>query len=161
MGSRTTSTTIIFDLKARCPHYRANPPIADFAGSISHTVCPQYKRSFAPESGHFLQALYARGFGRYQSSGVVVIGLSWDHVEGANMKGNKVLCYPSTISTWKIRRVTLPYVSHALGGRKPILDFQVLFPLSSTLEHPKFVCEDNKYRFYADVHGYGGIRTLF
>ncbi|OIW32948.1 hypothetical protein CONLIGDRAFT_676771 [Coniochaeta ligniaria NRRL 30616] len=49
----------ILELEARCPRCRANSPIADFTGSVRHATCPQCRRSFAPEPGHLVQALYA------------------------------------------------------------------------------------------------------
>jgi hypothetical protein len=50
----------VFDLEAKCPHCRFTSPIALFTGSIRCAVCPRCQRSFAPESGHLVQALYAR-----------------------------------------------------------------------------------------------------
>lgn len=51
-------------LEATCPHCRLPSPLASFTGSIRRAVCPKCQRSFAPEPGHLIQALYAKaGFG--------------------------------------------------------------------------------------------------
>ncbi|KAJ4265314.1 hypothetical protein NW762_004599 [Fusarium torreyae] len=54
----------IFSLEATCPHCHLASPLASFRGSIRCAVCPQCRKSFAPQPGHLIQALYARaGFG--------------------------------------------------------------------------------------------------
>jgi hypothetical protein len=50
----------ILELEAHCPNCHANAPIADFSGSIRQAVCPCCHKSFAPQLGHLVQALYAR-----------------------------------------------------------------------------------------------------
>ncbi|KAM0554020.1 hypothetical protein ACHAPJ_007095 [Fusarium lateritium] len=54
----------VFSLEATCPHCHLASPLASFRGSIRSAVCPQCLKSFVPEPGHLIQALYARaGFG--------------------------------------------------------------------------------------------------
>lgn len=50
----------LLQFEARCPHCRTNSPVAHFRGSIRQAVCPRCHRSFAPQPGHLMQALYTR-----------------------------------------------------------------------------------------------------
>lgn len=49
----------ILELEVHYPKCRANAPIVDFSGSIRQAVCPCCHKSFAPQLGHLVQALYA------------------------------------------------------------------------------------------------------
>jgi len=50
----------ILELEACCPHCHNNRPLANFRGSIRQVQCPHCNRSFTPEPGHLMEALYAR-----------------------------------------------------------------------------------------------------
>lgn len=58
--ARAANHPSIFELEARCPLCKVNSPIADFKGSIREARCPHCGKSFLPEPGHLVQALYAR-----------------------------------------------------------------------------------------------------
>ncbi|KAH7336028.1 hypothetical protein BKA65DRAFT_458517 [Rhexocercosporidium sp. MPI-PUGE-AT-0058] len=60
LHARAEKYPSILELEARCPHCHVNSPIADFTGSIREAVCPRCHKSFAPQPGHLVQALYAR-----------------------------------------------------------------------------------------------------
>ncbi|KAF4332936.1 hypothetical protein FBEOM_13254 [Fusarium beomiforme] len=54
----------ILSLEAACPYCTVASPLVSFTGSIRSAVCPRCHRSFTPEPGHLLQALYVQaGFG--------------------------------------------------------------------------------------------------
>lgn len=59
---RTRSEQVpgLLQFEARCPHCRTNSSVAHFRGSIRRAVCPRCYRSFAPQPGHLMQALYTR-----------------------------------------------------------------------------------------------------
>jgi hypothetical protein len=50
----------IFNMEVKCPLCLISSPIAQFSGSVRRAICPRCRRSFAPEPGHLVQALYAR-----------------------------------------------------------------------------------------------------
>lgn len=60
LRARAAQHPSILELEVQCPHCRDNAPIADFTGNIRLAVCPLCRRSFKPEPGHLVQALYAR-----------------------------------------------------------------------------------------------------
>jgi hypothetical protein len=60
LRARATQYPSIFELETRCPRCHANAPIADFSGSIRQAVCPHCHKSFVPQPGHLVEALYAR-----------------------------------------------------------------------------------------------------
>ena len=60
LNARAAQHPSIFELESRCPHCNVNAPIAKFTGSIHEAVCPHCHRSFKPELGYLVQALYAR-----------------------------------------------------------------------------------------------------
>lgn len=113
---------LILDIKARCPNYLANPPIPDFAGSIRSAACPQCKRSFAPEPGHIVRALHARGLGDVNRVAWWLLGC---HETTWEARTWKVLPLDGRFGAFTL---LLPYVSHPSQARYPILDFQALVP---------------------------------
>jgi formylmethanofuran dehydrogenase subunit E len=58
--ARAKKLPSILELEVRCPHCHDNAPSGDFSGSIRQAVCPRCHKSFAPQPGHMVQALYAR-----------------------------------------------------------------------------------------------------
>jgi hypothetical protein len=50
----------IFELEYRCALCTVNSPIAKFKGNLYQTECPACHKTFEPEPGHLVQALYAR-----------------------------------------------------------------------------------------------------
>lgn len=60
LHARAEKLPSILELEARCPYCHVNSPIAHFTGSIREAVCPRCRKSFAPQPGHLVQALYAR-----------------------------------------------------------------------------------------------------
>ncbi|RSL59534.1 hypothetical protein CEP54_007217 [Fusarium duplospermum] len=60
LQSRSSDHPSIFDLDTRCPLCLAIAPIREFSGSIRLVTCPRCGKSFSPEPGHLVQALYAQ-----------------------------------------------------------------------------------------------------
>ncbi|RSL86415.1 hypothetical protein CEP52_015817 [Fusarium oligoseptatum] len=60
LRSRSSNHPSIFDLDSRCPLCLAIAPIREFSGSIRRVTCPRCGKSFSPEPGHLVQALYAQ-----------------------------------------------------------------------------------------------------
>ncbi|RSL57042.1 hypothetical protein CEP53_006599 [Fusarium sp. AF-6] len=60
LRSRSSDHPSIFDLDTRCPLCLAIAPIREFSGSIRRVTCPRCGKSFSPEPGHLVQALYAQ-----------------------------------------------------------------------------------------------------
>jgi len=50
----------LFGFESVCPLCRVASPIASFTGSIRRAVCPRCRRSFAPEPGQLVRALYIK-----------------------------------------------------------------------------------------------------
>jgi hypothetical protein len=60
LRARAGQNAGVLELEARCPRCHADPPIANFRGSIRRAECPLCQHLFAPQPGHLMQALYAR-----------------------------------------------------------------------------------------------------
>lgn len=50
----------VLELEVQCPLCRKNSPIAHITGNIRLAICPSCGKSFKPEPGHLVQALYAK-----------------------------------------------------------------------------------------------------
>ncbi|KAL2831357.1 hypothetical protein BJY01DRAFT_254256 [Aspergillus pseudoustus] len=57
---KTLQYPAILDLEASCPHCEQNSFLGDFRGTLRSAVCPNCERSFPPQPGYLMQALYAR-----------------------------------------------------------------------------------------------------
>lgn len=62
LRARAEEYPSIFELEYRCPLCLTSSAIAKFKGDIYHAVCPcpDCGKSFQPEPGHLMEALYAR-----------------------------------------------------------------------------------------------------
>ncbi|KAF4466400.1 hypothetical protein FALBO_6748 [Fusarium albosuccineum] len=60
LHSHSSQFPSIFELETRCPLCLAIAPIAKFSGNMREATCPTCSKSFHPEPGHLVQALYAR-----------------------------------------------------------------------------------------------------
>ncbi|KAL4882995.1 hypothetical protein BJY04DRAFT_216712 [Aspergillus karnatakaensis] len=56
----TSSYPSLLEIAARCPCCQRDSPVGDFSGTIYEAVCPHCSKSFKPEPGYLVQALYVR-----------------------------------------------------------------------------------------------------
>ncbi|KAM0417077.1 hypothetical protein ACHAPT_012915 [Fusarium lateritium] len=60
LRSHSSEYPSIFELDTRCPLCLEIAPIREFSGNIRQATCPRCCKSFHPEPGHLVQALYAQ-----------------------------------------------------------------------------------------------------